>query len=259
MTRRHGGFPRGGAVTHDRSAHPVPRGVRAPTAGTETVPDLVRVLLAEKWRGTMPSPPVGGRFRNREEIGGVRSTCSCGPADPEQIRNTADFRPRNAWSERCEGGSRPVSRILSAPKGRTAIHLGPPLPTASVRSTRGLGRAALRHPRGDRGPLFDLAPGGVYRADRITPDAGGLLHHRFTLTTASGGGLLSVALSRGSPRVGVTDHPALWSPDFPRTRVAGPRPSGRLPLTHPFYAGPAAMPSRWAVSLSERTTMGPSA
>jgi len=30
------------------------------------------------------------------------------------------------------------------------------------------------------------------------------------------GGLLSVALSRGSPRVGVTHHPALWSPDFPR-------------------------------------------
>ena len=29
------------------------------------------------------------------------------------------------------------------------------------------------------------------------------------------GGLLSVALSRGSPRVGVTDHPALRSPDLP--------------------------------------------
>jgi hypothetical protein len=30
------------------------------------------------------------------------------------------------------------------------------------------------------------------------------------------GGLFSVALSRGSPRVGVTHHLALWSPDFPR-------------------------------------------
>jgi len=29
------------------------------------------------------------------------------------------------------------------------------------------------------------------------------------------GGLFSVALSRGSPRVGVTDHPALRSPDLP--------------------------------------------
>jgi hypothetical protein len=32
--------------------------------------------------------------------------------------------------------------------------------------------------------LFDLAPGEVYRADRVTPAAGGLLHHRFTLTGA---------------------------------------------------------------------------
>jgi len=41
------------------------------------------------------------------------------------------------------------------------------------------------------------------------------------------GGLLSVALSRGSPRVGVTDHPALWSPDLPH-RVSPARPPGRL-------------------------------
>src|SRR2546428_5230704 len=30
------------------------------------------------------------------------------------------------------------------------------------------------------------------------------------------GGLFSVALSRGSPRVAVSNHPALWSPDVPR-------------------------------------------
>jgi len=30
------------------------------------------------------------------------------------------------------------------------------------------------------------------------------------------GGLLSVALSRGSPRVAVNNRPALWSPDVPR-------------------------------------------
>src|SRR6476469_3951822 len=69
-------------------------------------------------------------------------------------------------------------------------------------------------------PDLDLAPGGVYRAVPVTRDAGGLLHHRFTLTASDlsivGGGLLSVALSRGSPRVAVGNHPALWSPDFPR-------------------------------------------
>src|ERR671914_1187837 len=49
------------------------------------------------------------------------------------------------------------------------------------------------------------------------------------LPLARRGGLLSVALSRGSPRVGVTDHPALWSPDLPRRGPRAPtRPPGRL-------------------------------
>jgi len=59
------------------------------------------------------------------------------------------------------------------------------------------------------------------------------------------GGLFSVALSCGSPRLGVTQHPALWSPDVPRTghHIRGPvrgrpadsppkvndRPGGTLP------------------------------
>ena len=46
----------------------------------------------------------------------------------------------------------------------------------------------------------------------------------------SGGGLFSVALSRGSPRVDVIDHPAVWSPDLPhRTR----RPGATARPTHP--------------------------
>src|SRR3712207_2997126 len=40
--------------------------------------------------------------------------------------------------------------------------------------------------------------------------------HPYQRRTA--GGLFSVALSRGSPRVAVSDHPALWSPDVPRRR-----------------------------------------
>ena len=35
-----------------------------------------------------------------------------------------------------------------------------------------------------------------------------------------------MALSRGSPRVGVTHHLALWSPDFPRLRRYGHSTSG---------------------------------
>jgi hypothetical protein len=67
---------------------------------------------------------------------------------------------------------------------------------------------------------LDLAPGGVYLATAVTCGTGGLLHHRFTLTKVSLGGLFSVALSRGLPRVGVTHHLALWSPDFPRQLLA---------------------------------------
>ena len=45
------------------------------------------------------------------------------------------------------------------------------------------------------------------------------------------GGLLSVALSFGSPRLAVSQHPALWSPDLPQRPVRStgpPRPPGRL-------------------------------
>ena len=37
------------------------------------------------------------------------------------------------------------------------------------------------------------------------------------------GGLFSVALFRVSPRMAVSHHPALWSPDFPRPARLAPR------------------------------------
>lgn len=135
------------------------------------------------------------------------------PSHPSENRSI-----RNSGAKR--GGSRPVSRILSGPDGPdghpSGVAVTDDLGAVYPRTRAGRPRTSAREPEGS---LFDLAPGGVYLAARITPAAGGLLHHRFTLTTANGGGLLSVALSRGSPRVGVTDHPALWSPDFPRTRA----------------------------------------
>ncbi len=47
--------------------------------------------------------------------------------------------------------------------------------------------------------------------------AGELLPHRSTLTTRMWR-FISVALSLESPPLGVTQHPALWSPDFPRDK-----------------------------------------
>jgi len=67
--------------------------------------------------------------------------------------------------------------------------------------------------------LFGLAPGGVCRAAPIAGRAGGLLHHRFTLTRAPRGPQaihISVALSVGSLRRAVSSHRALWRADFPQ-------------------------------------------
>src|SRR3954452_4803113 len=88
------------------------------------------------------------------------------------------------------------------------------------RSTRRLGRAALEHLRrtaASRRPSLPCSGWGL-PSHTGHPVCGGLLHRRFTLTSARTGGLFSVALSRGSPRVAVNDHPALWSPDVPRRR-----------------------------------------
>src|SRR5690625_1184026 len=118
---------------------------------------------------------------------------------------------------------RPISRVLCPRQaGAAGIHPRAVVGDGLMRSTRKLGRAALGR------FLSDLAPGGVYRAVLVAQDAGGLLHRRFTLTRhLMPGGLFSVALSRGSPRVGVTHHPALWSPDFPRPTSYRPCSRGR--------------------------------
>ncbi len=153
--------------------------------------------------------------------------------------------------------SRPVSRVLFPPGQTGDGHFSrTPIARRLKRSTR-RSKADRAGPRVkaselvaslDPCLLFDLAPGGVCLARPVTRPAGELLPHRFTLTaprtlgTAQGvqqrGGLLSVALSLASRPVGVTHHPALWSPDFPLApqvsgRYGGPclgsqRPSGRL-------------------------------
>src|SRR5438445_637254 len=94
--------------------------------------------------------------------------------------------------------------------------------------TSGLpGASSDRYPRARRATvnalLFGLAPGGVCLAGR-SPGRRWALTSPFhpypteTLRRSSRpGGVISVALSFGSPRLGVTQRPALWSPDFPPT------------------------------------------
>lgn len=59
----------------------------------------------------------------------------------------------------------------------------------------------------------------------------GLLHHGSTLACAAQGGhrrSVSVALSFGSRRLDVIQHPALWSPDFPLAALSRQRLSVKL-------------------------------
>ena len=191
----------------------------------------------------------------------ARRTGCCGECSRGAAENGAGTH--RAGTAGCgRRASWPVGRVLCARlRGPAAIHLGLPLPAASCGLPASIGRAALSRSR-RKAPLpvplpLDLAPGGVYRAAQVALSAGGLLHRRFTLTPgAAGGGLFSVALSRGSPRVGVTDHPALWSPDLPRyTRKPGvTRPPGQL--ARRCYTGYAPKARYTAKPLGPRPRQG---
>jgi len=106
--------------------------------------------------------------------------------------------------------SSPISRVLSW----TVIHLGPASPQASSNLPESSAGHAI-------GLLFGLAPGGVYHRRELLPATRCALtapFHPYRRSRTSHehlGGLLSVALSVGSRRPGVTWHLALRSPDFP--------------------------------------------
>jgi len=79
-----------------------------------------------------------------------------------------------------------------------------------------------------------LAPDGVYHAPSVTgrPVSSYLTLSAFpSFPKKPDGSLLSVTLSRRLPSVAVSDHPARWSPDFPRFERIEARP-----CTHPDAA-----------------------
>ena len=103
-------------------------------------------------------------------------------------------------------------------------------------------------------PTFDLAPGGVYQAVRVTPDAGALLPHRFTLTRDSGRSRTPLAVCflwhfpAGRPDWPLASTLPYGVPTFldqvvcPITRAAWPRPPGQL--THSNCSSHLALLSR---------------
>ncbi len=120
-----------------------------------------------------------------------------------------------------------------------------------MQPTRRLGRAVLSSPRGYRLPIWSCSGWGLpCRPGR--PNRGELLPRLFTLTRRpqrrrgtpvgvrsvqrESGGIFSVALSLGSPPLGVTQHPALRSSDFPPSGAEHPTatalPASILLLIH---------------------------
>src|SRR3954467_9023961 len=150
----------------------------------------------------------------------------CGLTPPADLITAGQRRATDESA--CTPGS--VPGCLAASRW-AVIHLGLPLPAGSSGLPAGIGRAALERLRrtAENRPPSRPCSGWGLPSHTGHPVCGGLLHRRFTLTSASAGGLFSVALSRGSPRVAVSDHPALWSPDVPRRQVSPPtRPPSRL-------------------------------
>ena len=91
---------------------------------------------------------------------------------------------RDSGNTGCGGESACTPDSVPAPCGTGGDHPSRPAVTRRLqRPTRG---CVTRAPRGRAVlPLSDLAPGGVYRAARVTPGAGALLPHRCTLACAS--------------------------------------------------------------------------
>lgn len=201
-------------------AHPVRR-ERQDRAGASRA--QVRDRVSQHLR-----PHVGGLRRSDAGIRGQRSRRSRGlSAECKRCRlRKPQVTGNRANGPACTPGS------VRGPKPRGRSSLSATRCRATPAAYPGTRRAA------STSPVWPCSGRGLPRGS-CHHDPGGLLHHPFTLTRShderGAGGLLSVALSRGLLRVGVTHRPALWSPDVPRhgrTRDATVQPTHSR---HPVY------------------------
>src|SRR5947209_17792506 len=146
----------------------------------------------------------------------------------------------------------PISRILFPAAAAEQRRRGGDHPSGHTvtgcleRPTRRLGRATLGRLRGrtfvrPSWPCF----GWGLPSHSGHPECWCALTAPFHPYHREGGGLFSVALSRESPRIAVSNHPALRSPDFPRldpglSDRSEPRPPGQLVRTHTVLAAESA-------------------
>jgi len=137
------------------------------------------------------------------------------------------------------GGDHSSRRRIAAPLERSHPDTGPHL------SAECFGRAALDsvpiRACSGRGLLRRRSPG--CRAWALTPRFQPCLCLPLARLSTHGrstaiGGVVSVALSLGSPRVAVGDLPALWSPDFPPANDACPPAIPHPPPASQAYLSP---------------------
>ena len=154
----------------------------------------------------------------------------CARLDPRVILRRRSGRHQGGEPACRPGSVRPLARGDGHPSG-TAVA------GSLVRSTREHRAGRPRSlAQGATGSPLDLAPGGVYRAAAVTCGAGGLLHHRFTLTPADAG---AVCFLWHCP----AGHPGSALPTTlpcgARTFLTGLAPGATARPTHPCsgYAG----------------------
>lgn len=208
-------------------------------------------LLPRSCRSTRPKPsqigappPANPRITVRP-VAGFRAP----PPHRDRIARRSGCPPpaRIASSQVVTSG--PVSRILSS----VTIPLRAAVADGLMRPTRAPRASSARSVSATTGVVFLVL---LRVGFTEPPQSPGVLVVSYTTVSPlpHRGGLFSVALSRGSPRVGVTHHPALRSPDFPQ-------PCGRGHPVHssrPVYRGVPESPHRPHHGTTRRDMSAPS-
>src|SRR6266487_4936912 len=198
-----------------------------------------------------PMPNLGNGWGacGTDQPAGRAGLRHCAPNVPGSVSvlcSSAGQRGARVGEPACRPGSvRPLARGGGHPSG-TAVA------DSLVRSTREHRAGRPRSlAQGAAGSPLDLAPGGVYRAAAVTCGAGGLLHHRFTLTPADAGAVCFLwHCPAGRPGSALPTT----LPCGARTFLTGLAPGATARPTHPCSGYADTTGPAWRTEPARRTT-----